>query len=60
MGNAIASVSEIKEKSLRICKREWKFKKANWQWVSERTKLEDPYTDNTHVSSIQFSLHKVK
>ena len=55
MGNAIASVSEIKEKCLRICKREWKFMKANWEWVIERTNLEDPYKGGMHVSSIACS-----
>lgn len=60
MGNAMASVSEMKEKCLRTCKGEWKFMKANWEWVNERTKLEDPYKGGLRVSSISYSYHALK
>lgn len=60
MGNAMASVSEMKDKCLRTCKGEWKFMKANWEWVNERTNLEDPYKGGLHVSSISYWYHNIK
>lgn len=56
----MASVSEMKDKCLRTCKGEWKFMKANWEWVNERTKLEDPYKGGLGVSSISHSYHTIK
>ncbi|GIY70155.1 hypothetical protein CDAR_176551, partial [Caerostris darwini] len=43
MGNAIACVTEIREKSLRICKSDWKYRRADWIWLLQKTKIIDPY-----------------
>ncbi|GBN66592.1 Sodium/hydrogen exchanger 10, partial [Araneus ventricosus] len=43
MGNAIACVTEVREKSVRICKRDRKYQKADWIWLLLNTKLLDPY-----------------
>ncbi|CAL1297056.1 unnamed protein product [Larinioides sclopetarius] len=43
MGNAIACVTEVREKSIRICKRDRKYQKADWIWLLLNTKLNDPY-----------------
>ncbi|GIY65971.1 hypothetical protein CEXT_517751 [Caerostris extrusa] len=43
MGNAIACVTEIREKSVRICKSDWKYRRADWIWLLQKTKIIDPY-----------------
>ncbi|XP_055946054.1 sodium/hydrogen exchanger 10-like isoform X2 [Argiope bruennichi] len=43
MGNAIACVSEVREKSIRICKKDSKYQKADWIWLLHNTKIHDPY-----------------
>ncbi|GFS66574.1 hypothetical protein NPIL_231272 [Nephila pilipes] len=43
MGNAIACATEIRQKSIRICKTDWRYKKADWIWLLQKTKLHDPY-----------------
>ncbi|XP_054707117.1 sodium/hydrogen exchanger 10-like [Uloborus diversus] len=43
MGHAMANLKDVREKSLRICKREWKFRKADWDWISKKTTILDPY-----------------
>lgn len=50
MGNVIACVTEVKEKSLRICKRDWKLMKADWKWVMSKISLNDPYEGGLYVS----------
>ncbi|XP_035229401.1 sodium/hydrogen exchanger 11-like, partial [Stegodyphus dumicola] len=57
MGNALSSVKEIKEMSMRICKNDWKYRKADWACIYHHTVVDDPYKgglygDDPEMSSL--------
>nr|XP_042909984.1 uncharacterized protein LOC107447246 [Parasteatoda tepidariorum] len=43
MGNALISATDIRDKSIRGCKRDWKYGRADWNWLLQKTCMHDPY-----------------